>query len=112
MKNLIDKIQNQPETILFPEVIEYIDSEYDFTPTRFTNGNTVNEANQNNGSCKIFFFAKIQGLTTELTLHLFGDFYRIDVQQNPEGTNHQNIRNFMKSGWEGIQYDGVALQPK
>lgn len=112
MKNLIDKIQNQPETILFPEVIEYIDSKYDFTPTRFTNGNTVNEANQNNGSCKIFFFAKIQGLTPEQTLHLFGDFYRVDVLQNPEGTDHQNIRNFMKSGWEGIQYDGAALLSK
>lgn len=112
MKNLIDKIQNQPETILFPEVIEYIDSEYNFTPTRFTNGNTVNEANQNNGSCKIFFFAKIQGLTLEQTLHLFGDFYRIDVLQNPDGTDHQNIRNFMKSGWEGIQYDGAALLSK
>lgn len=110
--NLIEKIQNQPETISFSEVIEYIDSKYDFTPTRFTNGTTVNEANQNNGSCKIFFFAKIVTLTREQTLQLFGDFYRVDVLQNPEGTDHQNIRNFMKSGWEGIQYDGTALQPK
>lgn len=110
--NLIDKIQNHPETISFSEVIEYIDSKYDFTPTRFSNGNMVNEANQNNGSCKIFFFAKIVNLTPEQTLHLFGDFYRVDVLQNPEGTDHQNIRNFMKSGWEGILYDGVALQLK
>jgi len=110
--NLIDKIQNQPEMILFPEVIEYIDSKYNFIPTRFTNGETVNEANQNNGSCKIFFFAKIQELTPEQTLHLFGDFYRVDVLENPNGTDHQNIRNFMKTGWNGIVYDGVALEPK
>lgn len=110
--NLIDKIQTQPETILFPEVIEYIDSNYNFTPTRFTNGNTVNEANQNNGSCKIFYFAKIKELSPEQTLHLFGDFYRIDVLENPNGTDHQNIRNFMKSGWNGIVYEGVALELK
>jgi len=110
--NLIDKIQNQPETILFPEVIEYIDINYSFTPTRFTNGTTVNEANQNNGSCKLFYFAKAQGLSPEQTLHLFGDFYRVDVLENPNGTDHQNIRNFMKSGWNGIVYDGVALHLK
>lgn len=110
--NLIDKIQNQPETILFPEVIEYIDSNYIFTPTRFTNGATINEANQNNGSCKLFYFAKIQGLTPEQTLHLFGDFYRVDVLENPAGIDHQNIRNFMKSGWDGIFYGGIALQAK
>ncbi len=110
--NLIEKIQNQPETISFSEVIEYIDSKYDFTPTRFTNGNTVNETNQNNGSCKIFFFAKTNNLSPKQTLHLFGDFYRIDVLGNPEGTDHQNIRNFIKFGWNGIVYDGEALQTK
>lgn len=110
--NLIDKIQNQPETILFPEVIEYIDSKYNFTPTPFTNGTTVNEANQNNGSCKLFYFAKIQKLSPEQTLHLFGDFYRMDVLGNPEGTDHQNIRNFMKFGWNGIVYEGVVLELK
>lgn len=108
--NLIEKIQNHPEAIMFPEVIEYIDSHYTFTPTRFTNGETVNEANQNNGSCKIFYFAQINQLTPEQTLQLFGDYYRIDVLQNPEGTDHQNIRNFMKFGWNGIAFDGKALE--
>lgn len=108
--NLIEKIQSQPKTISFTEVIEYIDSNYSFTPTRFINGKTINEANQNNGSCKIFYFAKISDLTTEQTLHLFGDYYRIDVLQNPEETDHQNIRNFMKFGWEGISFDGEALK--
>ena len=110
--NLIEKINNQPETVLFPEVIEYIDANYLFTPTRFTNGNTVNEANQNNGSCKIFYFAKLQQLSVEQTLNLFGDYYRIEVLQNPEGTDHQNIRNFIKYGWEGIIFENVSLLKK
>lgn len=110
--SLLDKIQNHPENISFQEVIAHIDAEYDFTPTRFTNGNTVNEAGQNNGSCKIFSFAQLQGLNPSQTLALFGDYYRVDVLQNPEGTDHQNIRNFMEFGWDGIQFDGQALRSK
>ena len=107
-----EKIYQAPETITFPEVIAHIDEHYDFTPTRFTNGNAVNEAGQNNGSCKIFSFAKLRGLTQAQTLALFGDYYRVDVLGNPDGTDHQNIRNFIQYGWEGIQFEGEPLKEK
>lgn len=107
-----EKIQHSPASITFSEVIAHIDAHYDFTPTRFTNGTAVNEAGQNNGSCKIFSFAKLYGLTQDQTLALFGDYYRVDVLGNPEGTDHQNIRNFIQSGWEGIQFEGEALRAK
>lgn len=107
---LLDKIKNTPEEVSFQEVIAYIDENYIFTPTKFTNGEVVNEENQNNGSCKIFSFAKKQGLSVEQTLHLFGDYYRVDVLQHPENEDHQNIRNFIKFGWEGISFEGEALQ--
>jgi len=110
--NLLEKIKTTPKSISFAEVISFIDEHYHFTPTRFTNGTTINEANQNNGSCKIFSFAKLQQISPEETLHLFGDFYRADVLQNPTGTDHQNIRNFMASGWEGIAFEGGALRQK
>lgn len=106
----LEKIQQNPEQIEFSETIAYIDEHYDFTPTAFKNGEVYNEANQNNGSCKIFSFAKILGLSQEQTLHLFGDFYRKDVLENPENTDHQNIRNFIKLGWEGINFEGEALK--
>jgi hypothetical protein len=106
------KIQLAPETITFPEVIAHIDAHYDFTPTRFTNGTAVNEAGQNNGSCKIFSFAKLHGLTQDQALALFGDYYRVDVLGNPSGTDHQNIRNFIQSGWDGILFEGEALELK
>lgn len=109
---LLEHITRSPEIIAFSDVIAYIDANFDFTPTRFTNGDTVNEAGQNNGSCKIFSFAKLQNLTQEQTLALFGDYYRIDVLGNPEGTDHQNIRNFMLSGWDGLKFDGEALERK
>lgn len=107
---LLDKIKNTPEEVSFQEVIAYIDENYTFTPAKFTNGEVVNEENQNNGSCKIFSFAKKQGLSVEQTLHLFGDYYRVDVLQHPENEDHQNIRNFIKFGWEGISFEGEALK--
>jgi hypothetical protein len=107
---ILQHLKTSPETINFKEVIAYIDEHYAFTPTKFTNGNTVNEAGENNGSCKIFSFAKLNKLSKEETLALFGDFYRTDVLKNPEGNDHQNIRNFQQFGWDGISVEGEALK--
>jgi len=109
---LLDKIHYSPESISFAEVIAHIDANFDFSPTRFINGSAINEAGQNNGSCKVFSFAQLNNLDQKQTLALFGDYYRIDVLGNPEGTDHQNIRNFMRSGWDGIQFDAPALSQK
>lgn len=106
---MLDKIKTQPQQVNFQEVIDYIDAQYQFTPTAFTNGTLHNEAGQNNGSCKIFQFALLNHLTQEQTLHCFGHFYREHVLLNPTGTDHQNIRNFMVSGFYGLKMEGVAL---
>ncbi|RZJ27804.1 MAG: type III effector, partial [Chryseobacterium sp.] len=73
---IFEQLEKAPHEIQFKDVIAFIDAHYDFTPTKFTNGNTVNEADQNNGSCKVFSFAKLNALSKEETLALFGDFYR------------------------------------
>ena len=109
---ILEQLEKSSETIIFKDVIAYIDENYDFTPTKFTNGNTINEANQNNGSCKVFSFAQLKNLSKEQTLSLFGEFYREDVLNNPDGTDHQNIRNFIEFGWDGISFDGEALKKK
>lgn len=109
---ILEQLKNSPETIDFKDVIAFIDENFDFAPTKFTNGNTVNDANQNNGSCKIFSLAKLNQFSKEETLALFGDFYRTDVLKNPKGTDHQNIRNFMAFGWDGISFEGEALKKK
>jgi hypothetical protein len=44
------------------------------------------------------------------TLGLFGDYYRRDVLDNPDGVNHLNIRNFMKYGWAGIHFSTSVLK--
>lgn len=109
---IFEQLEKSANEIQFKDVIAFIDEHYDFKPTKFTNGNTVNEADQNNGSCKVFSFAKLNALSKEETLALFGDFYRTDVLQNPEGDDHQNIRNFMTFGWDGISFEGEALKRK
>lgn len=91
-----------------------IDDNYSYVATRFSNGldddRLVNEAGQNEGSCKIFAFAKLHDLDVQQTLHCFGRYYRNDVLSNPAGDDHLNIRNFMKHGWNGIHFDGEALR--
>ncbi|BFM47926.1 HopJ type III effector protein [Marinomonas sp. THO17] len=109
-QSLIEKIKNTPQDVHFKEAIGVIEKEYDFTPTAFTNGEQVNAVNENNGSCKIFSFALIHQLNKDETLHLFGDFYRVDVLQNPQGEDHQNIRQFMLNGWEGVVFSSQALK--
>ncbi len=109
---ILSQLKSKPETIQFNDVISFIEEHYDFSPTPFKNGNTINEVNQNNGSCKVFSFAKLNNLSKEETLFLFGDFYRNDVLKNPDGIDHQNIRNFITFGWDGISFEGEALRKK
>ncbi|MHA2939629.1 HopJ type III effector protein [Vibrio sp. RC27] len=112
LTTLIETVKNDPKSIEFSDVIAVIDANYDFTPTQFTNGALTNAADQNNGSCKIFAFAKLQGLAAEEALALFGDFYRKDVLLHPTNDDHQNIRNFIEFGWEGIEFTSEALKEK
>ena len=112
LESFLQKLKDNPENIEFNDTIGIIDSKYVFTPTLFKNGDLVNEAGQNSGSCKIFSFARIQGLTTEQTLACFGGYYRNDVLKHPESEDHQNIRNFMKSGWTMIEFDNEPLKAK
>lgn len=112
LQDLLNQIENSAESVQFNDVIAVIDANYEFTPTAFTNGGTANEAGQNNGSCKIFAFGKLNNLSEAATLACFGDFYRKDVLEHPDAEDHQNIRNFMKSGWQGVEFEGNALAGK
>lgn len=69
------------------------------------------ESTQNQGSARVFAFAQLNNLNKEETLQLFAEHYQ-SVLNNQEGTDHQNIRQFMKHGWEGIVFEGEALVAK
>jgi hypothetical protein len=112
LQAFLDRLKDEPESIQFEDSMTVIESNYNFTPTTFRNGEILNEAGQNNGSCKILAFGQLNGLSVDETLACFGKFYRDDVLGNPEGEDHQNIRNFMQSGWDGVSFHGAALMPK
>jgi hypothetical protein len=111
LRDLLDRLEQAPETVEFGDTIAVIDARYQFTPTPFRNGDLMNEAGKNSGSCKIFSFGLMHGLSQQQTLNCFGAYYRTDVLNNPLGTDHQNIRNFMRTSWAGVAFDGTALHP-
>ncbi|TCS36231.1 HopJ type III effector protein [Paucimonas lemoignei] len=108
----LQKLNDSPESIAFTDTMAAIEASYDFTPAAFTNGSLRNEAGQNSGSCKLFAFAQLNQLNEQQTLACFGAYYRDDVLKHPEGTDHQNIRNFMKTGWGGMKFDSQPLKAK
>ena len=115
LEKFLEKI-SQGVAVSFDETMSIIAENYHYQPTEFSNGLRddilTNLAGSNEGSCKIFVFAKLHQLDPQQTLSLFGDYYRLDVLANPHGTGHQNIRNFMKYGWQGIHFKGEVLAPK
>lgn len=109
LKTLITNLK--ANTIPFKEVITFIETYYLHTPTAFKNGEAMNEANQNQGSAKVFAFARLNQLSAADTLYLFAEHYQV-VLASPEAVDHQNIRQFMIHGWEGIKLEGIALTLK
>ncbi len=111
----LQQVKNN-ENVTFDQTITTIAENYSYTATEFSNGladsKLINTAGSNEGSCKIFAFAQINQLSPDQTLNLFGDFYRKDVLDDPSGNGHQNIRNFMQFGWDGISFSGTALVAK
>ena len=116
METLLHHIKHQPETINFQTVIDTINQHYDFSPTAFTNGlgkETLHNARgKNEGSCRVFAFAQRHALSEAEVLACFGEHYRLAVLPHPDGDDHQNIRNFMKYGWQGIQFETNPLTDK
>lgn len=112
LEAFLEKLNTAPGSIDFEDTMAVIERVYEFTPTTFKNGELVNEAGQNSGSCKLFAFAQQQGLTQQQTLDCFGRYYRDDVLKHPEAEDHQNIRNFIQTGWDGIHFESSPLQMK
>ncbi|WP_373058063.1 HopJ type III effector protein [Zunongwangia sp. H14] len=111
-EEFISGLKEKPQENTFEQTIKLIDENYHFKPVAFTNGKIENAAGENNGSCKIFSFAQMHGLDKAQSLACFGEIYFEQVLKNPAGDSHQNIRNFMQYGWDGIHFKEQALQPK
>ncbi|MEI6896910.1 MAG: HopJ type III effector protein [Psychromonas sp.] len=112
IKTFLEKLTNTPQTLEFTDTMAVIEENYLFTEIGFVNGEQHNVAGQNSGSCKLFAFALLQNLSPAQTLACFGQYYREDVLHYPQGDDHQNIRQFMINGWDGIHFTTPALTEK
>ncbi len=95
----------------FEDLIALIDDDFDYTPSAFSNGEIENSIDENQGSAKLFCFAAVHQLSQLETLHCFGQYYQ-DVLNTPESNSHNNIRNFITYGWEGLKFDSPILSRK
>ena len=102
-------------TVEFSETLALVEKWYELTPSAFTNGEGDTQVNNaqgtNEGSLKVFALSRLNGFTPEQALACFGEHFR-DVQNTPEGVDHQNIRQFMVHGWSGIQFAQAPLKLK
>ena len=110
LQDFLDTVLTDPESIEFTDTIAIIESNYDFTASNFSNGEQYNNAGENEGSCKILAFALLNKLTEKQTLHCFGQYYREEVLDDPEGESHQNIRQFIQHGFDGIKFEKEVLR--
>ncbi len=103
---LLSQLNNKE--IKFSNVLLFIESHYTHTPAAFKNGAQLNAATENQGSAKVLRFAQLNRLSETDTLKLFAEHYD-DVVATPNSVNHQNIRQFMQFGWEGVRFENEAL---
>lgn len=101
----------EQDNCTFANVIEFIDTHYHYIQVPFRNGVLSNALGVNEGSAKVFGFAKLHGLNQLDTLKLFCEHYKA-VQATPLGQDHANIRNFLHYGWQGFYMSVNALKPR
>lgn len=115
IEDLLAKLSREPDSVEFEEVQAVIKANYRYVASAFRNGSADdhvdNAAGSNEGSCRIFAFARLHGLGKAQTLACFGRYYRDDVLGHPQGSDHANIRSFMRHGPEGIRFAGDVLLP-
>ena len=62
LNRFLQKLKDSPENIEFTDTMAVIDELYEFTETEFKNGNLLNKAGENSGSCKLFALVNVQPL--------------------------------------------------
>lgn len=109
INNILTLLENKQ--IVFQDVLSYIEEYYTYTPSAFSNGDLRNSAEENQGSARVFYLGHLHCLNEEQTLRLFAEHWD-NVLDTPEASNHQNIRQFMKTGWAEIKFNDCVLCPK
>ena len=70
----------------------------------------MNKAGENEGACRVLAFAKLHGLSKREALALFAQ-HAADVEADPGGTSHRNIRGLMAGGMTSLRFEPFAAMP-
>lgn len=97
------------EGMQFADFTDLIENEYNFTAVGFTNGDLSNGDDENQGSAKVLCFGIMHELGENEVLRCFGEHYQSVLGSLADRTSHLNIRNFMRTGWQGVVIDPSAL---
>lgn len=92
----------------FADTLEFIDAHYAYQPSGFDNGPVRNNADQNQGSCKVLAMALDQDLTDLQALQCFAEHYQA-VLADPAGSDHANIRALRDHGLNAVTFDTPPL---
>lgn len=93
----------------FAQTLTFIERYYQYQPSTFSNNGLLSMAGSNEGSCKIFALALLEGLSKQQTLLAFAEHYQ-HVLATPEATDHANIRALLKGELSQIQFEQSALK--
>ena len=112
VKAFAEKIKAGGSPANFAETIALIDEHYQYFEVPFSVGDVKNKANENTGSAKVLSLGLMTRMDEKATLRLFGEHYA-QVQATPQGTDHANIRSFIKNGFPGVEFPtGLAIISK
>lgn len=96
---------------VFADTLAFIERHYAYQPQPFDNGPLHNTAGENQGSCKILGLALLEGLNAEQALLCFGEHYR-NVLASPDGSDHANIRQLIKTDLKQVSFETLPLTRK
>lgn len=92
----------------FADTLSFIDAHYLYQPSGFENGPVRNSAGENQGSCKVLAMALDLNLDDSQALQCFAEHYQA-VLENPEGSDHANIRALREHGLAAVRFDAPPL---
>jgi aspartokinase len=93
---------------VFSDVLKEINNDYFYSPNGFVVGENKNDSSQNQGAARVLSYAKLKNLSLQQTLELFCEHY-IEVLDTKNSNSHQNIRELIKCGLEGVKFDDDVL---
>jgi hypothetical protein len=92
----------------FADTLSFIEAHYYYQASRFDNGPVRNNADENQGSCKVLAMALDLGLSDAQALQCFAEHYQ-SVLAHPAGNDHANIRALREHGLAAVRFDTPPL---